>query len=67
VTLDSSRPRCRGWILSGAARGLPGFRNVLVHEYVALDYGRVLEALGQLDDIETFARTVAKLEASERH
>ena len=42
--------------------GLPGFRNVLVHEYVALDYGLVLEALGRLDAVERFARIVAGLE-----
>jgi len=41
---------------------LPGFRNVLVHEYVALDYGRVLEALRELDAVEEFARAVAVLE-----
>lgn len=42
---------------------LPGFRNVLIHEYVALDYGRVLEALRQLDTIERFVQIVAALEA----
>jgi uncharacterized protein YutE (UPF0331/DUF86 family) len=41
---------------------LPGFRNVLVHEYVALDYDRVTEALRQLDPIEEFVRLVARLE-----
>lgn len=33
---------------------LPGFRNVLVHEYVALDMARVVEALDRLDPIERF-------------
>ncbi len=42
---------------------LPGFRNVLVHEYVALDYDLVLGALRELDGIEEFARAVAALEA----
>lgn len=42
---------------------LPGFRNVLVHEYVALDYERVVWALGELDSIEAFARAVAAVEA----
>jgi uncharacterized protein YutE (UPF0331/DUF86 family) len=41
---------------------LPGFRNVLVHEYVALDYARVLEALRDLDTVDQFVRVVAKLE-----
>ncbi|MGA2383525.1 MAG: DUF86 domain-containing protein [Bryobacteraceae bacterium] len=48
--------------LVGDLEGLPGFRNVLVHEYVALDYGLVLEALGKLDTVERFARAVAGLE-----
>ncbi len=42
---------------------LPGFRNVLVHEYVTLDYRRVMEALDGLDPIEQFAKVVARLEA----
>ena len=33
---------------------LPGFRNVLVHEYVALDLDRVIEALDRLAPIEQF-------------
>jgi uncharacterized protein YutE (UPF0331/DUF86 family) len=45
---------------------LPGFRNVLVHAYVALDYERVLRALAELDAVEEFARAVAALEAEER-
>ena len=49
--------------LVGDLEGLPGFRNVLVHEYVALDYGLVLEALGKLDAVERFARAVAVLES----
>jgi uncharacterized protein YutE (UPF0331/DUF86 family) len=38
---------------------LPGFRNVLIHEYVGLDYGVVLQALGQLKPVEEFARIVS--------
>jgi uncharacterized protein YutE (UPF0331/DUF86 family) len=45
---------------------LPGVRNVLIHEYVALDFDRVLEAFGTLDVIEQFAGIVARLEAEER-
>ncbi len=33
---------------------LPGFRNILVHEYVALDMRRVVDALDRLDPIRTF-------------
>jgi uncharacterized protein YutE (UPF0331/DUF86 family) len=42
---------------------LPGFRNVLIHEYVSLDYARVIEALNRLDAIEELAEAVRKLEA----
>ena len=40
---------------------LPGFRNVLVHEYVALDMGRVVEALDDLAPIERFAAIAAEM------
>lgn len=43
---------------------LPGFRNVLVHEYAALDYARVIQALDGLGPVEEFAEAVRKLEAS---
>lgn len=39
---------------------LPGFRNVLIHEYVSVDYGRVIAALEQLDQVEEFARLAAE-------
>jgi uncharacterized protein YutE (UPF0331/DUF86 family) len=42
---------------------LPGFRNVLVHEYVALDLARVVEALDELEPIERFAAIVGEIEA----
>ncbi|MGH9340371.1 MAG: HepT-like ribonuclease domain-containing protein [Acidobacteriota bacterium] len=45
---------------------LPGFRNVLIHEYVALDMELVLEALNQLDSIERFMTVVAAIEAAEK-
>jgi len=41
---------------------LPGFRNVLVHEYVALDLQRAVEALEELDPIERFVEIVRGLE-----
>jgi uncharacterized protein YutE (UPF0331/DUF86 family) len=37
---------------------LPGFRNILIHEYVALDLDRVVEALSELQPIESFAEIV---------
>ena len=43
---------------------LPGFRNVLVHDYVGLDMDRVLEALDHLDPIERFGEIVRDIEAS---
>jgi uncharacterized protein YutE (UPF0331/DUF86 family) len=42
---------------------LPGFRNVLVHEYVALDLRRAVEALDGLGPIERFAAIVAAIES----
>ena len=45
-----------------ALEPLPGFRNVIVHEYVALDMARVVEALDRLDPVERFlsiARDIA--------
>lgn len=43
---------------------LPGFRNVVIHEYVALDLERVVAALNELDPIERFVEVVAGIEAS---
>jgi len=43
---------------------LPGFRNVLLHEYVELDLGLAVEALGDLEPLERFLRIVSDLEAS---
>ena len=33
---------------------LPGFRNVVIHEYVTLDLDRVVEALDDLEPVERF-------------
>ncbi|HVT15049.1 MAG TPA: HepT-like ribonuclease domain-containing protein [Thermoanaerobaculia bacterium] len=41
---------------------LPGFRNVLIHEYVSLDYQRVVEILNSLQPIEVFAEAVRRIE-----
>jgi uncharacterized protein YutE (UPF0331/DUF86 family) len=46
-----------------ALERLPGFRNVLVHDYVALDLDRAVEALSQLKPIEDFAEIVRGIEA----
>jgi uncharacterized protein YutE (UPF0331/DUF86 family) len=42
---------------------VPGFRNIVIHEYVALDLDRVVDALGRLEPIRQFVRTVAAFEA----
>jgi uncharacterized protein YutE (UPF0331/DUF86 family) len=44
---------------------LPGFRNVLIHEYVALDLDRAVAALDRLDPIEQFLAIVTEIEAAE--
>ena len=38
---------------------IAGFRNILVHMYLDIDYGKVVEKLGRLKDFDTFARGVA--------
>ncbi len=42
---------------------LPGFRNVVVHEYVGLDYRLVIAATHQLAPVREFVRLVAQLDA----
>ena len=39
---------------------LPGFRNVLVHEYVALDMQRVVEAMDRLTAVEALCEALRK-------
>jgi uncharacterized protein YutE (UPF0331/DUF86 family) len=48
----------------GRLERLPGFRNVLVHEYVALDMKRVVEALDDLAPVERFVDIVRSMEGS---
>ena len=43
---------------------VPGFRNIVVHEYVALDLDRVVEALGRLEPIEQFIAIAGDIERS---
>ncbi len=45
-----------------ALERLPGFRNVLVHEYVALDLNRVVDAMNRLGPVEEFLRIVSAME-----
>ncbi len=40
---------------------LPDFRNVIVHEYTALDMDRVVTALDELEPVERFAELVRGL------
>jgi uncharacterized protein YutE (UPF0331/DUF86 family) len=41
--------------------GIGGFRNVLVHDYLTLDQGRIFhEHLGHLDDLRDFAEEIVK-------
>ncbi len=44
---------------------LPGFRNVLIHEYVALDLERAVAALRSLESIERFVAAVRDIEAAD--
>ena len=44
-----------------ALERLPGFSNVLIHEYVALDLQRAAEALHELEPVEQFLEIVATI------
>lgn len=39
--------------------GMAGLRNILVHEYVAVDVDRLMEMLEHLDDFTAFSRAVS--------
>lgn len=41
---------------------VPGFRNVLIHEYIAVDPTRVVEALQNLEPMERFVAVVSRME-----
>ena len=47
--------------LARALEPLPGFRNVLVHDYVGLDLDRVVEAMNSLEPVESFFAVVHKI------
>lgn len=51
--------------LASELERLPGFRNVLIHEYVSIDYERVVAALDDLAPIEEFADLLADHLSSE--
>jgi uncharacterized protein YutE (UPF0331/DUF86 family) len=44
---------------------LPGFRNVVVHEYLALNLDRAIDAVRRIEPIERFIAIVAELESSD--
>lgn len=43
---------------------LPGFRNVLIHEYVVLDLERAVDALGRLGPLRQFLDIVRTIESA---
>lgn len=52
--------------LVGELARLPGFRNILVHEYVGLDFDVVVQALDHLEPIERFVDVVrARIEVGD--
>ena len=51
-------------LVAGLSR-LPGFRNILIHEYVALDYEQVVRAIRDLEPLAEFLRRAAALEQEE--
>lgn len=55
-------PRFPAELVSALER-LPGFRNVIIHEYVALDLNRAFAALNDLGPIQEFVRIVAEIES----
>ena len=46
-----------------ALDGMPGFRNVLVHEYVTLDLERVVQATDRLQPVRTLLEAVRRYAA----
>ena len=48
--------------LTSRLERLAGFRNVVVHEYVGIDFAKVIAALRDVTPVEEFIRLVADLE-----
>lgn len=42
----------------GRIRGMAGLRNILVHDYLAVDPGELRRHLGRIGDFERFCRHV---------
>jgi uncharacterized protein YutE (UPF0331/DUF86 family) len=63
VRLLARDPRFPAELVSRLER-IPGFRNVLVHEYAALDLQRVVQALQELDDVARFMGIVSEIEGA---
>lgn len=60
----------RGVISNATAKrleSLAGFRNVLVHDYAAIDLQRLHAGLGRLDDFEAFVADVEEWLSRSRH
>jgi uncharacterized protein YutE (UPF0331/DUF86 family) len=43
---------------------IPGFRNIVIHEYVALDLDRVVGALRSLEPVQRFIEIVRQIESA---
>ena len=48
--------------LVGSLERIPGFRNVIVHEYIELDLDRVVSALDDLRPIEQLLAIAAQIQ-----
>ena len=46
-------------------QNLPGFRHVVAHEYISLDFGKVLAALDHLQPVEELLAAVRRIEEGE--
>jgi len=46
---------------------VPGFRNVVIHDYVALNLDRVVEALERLEAIDEFIAIVKSMQSPDGH
>lgn len=44
--------------LADVISGMVGLRNILVHEYISVDPGRLYELLDRLDDFRRFAEQI---------
>jgi len=49
--------------VAGILEGLPGLRYSLIHEYITLDYERVIEALDHLGAVKELAEAIRRGEA----